>query len=660
MTKSLDRIVAILRELKTRSLSLVDSSEEMRASGNLLLEEACSLATDLQSIADDQRQEYILEGAGLGSWDWWLETNEVKFDSRWCGMLGLKLEETIQSLSSWDSRVHPEDKEKAYRDIKAYLAGETPVYENIHRMMHADGHWVWILDRGRTSEFDSNGKPIRFTGTHLDVTDFMEQQSLSEEIQRIAKIGGWELDAATGETRWTPETYRIHGIPEGTPTNSIMGINYYAAHDRGRIKRYVEECLKGKAYHDVFEFIDAKGSKKWVEVMGKPVFDSTGRVYKVAGTFQDISEKFEKNEENRFILEVLGIGLWKYNPVSQELFWDKGMHALYEIPETANKDSLGLYKAWENSLAKEAKSRVSVELQLALKGEKEFDTTLEIDTKSQGRKAIAARGKVKRNEQGDPIMMYGINYDRTKEEKIASELELEKLKSIRNAKLASLGEMSAGIAHEINNPLAIIHGTIRVLAKVASDEEQLAKKVETIHLATERIAKIVKSLRKFSRTSDKSTFKGHFLSEIVNESLVLTNAKARSHSTQITLESKSAGKILCDDIEIEQVLVNLINDAIDAIQHLNERWITLEVHENENQVILRVRDSGPRISPDVEKKMFEPFFTTKPVGKGTGLGLSISKGILDEHHASIELLGDDPHTCFEICFPKMEDKKDVI
>jgi signal transduction histidine kinase len=82
----------------------------------------------------------------------------------------------------------------------------------------------------------------------------------------------------------------------------------------------------------------------------------------------------------------------------------------------------------------------------------------------------------------------------------------------------------------------------------------------------------------------------------------------------------------------------------------------LQLKEDAGQVVLRIIDSGTRISPEVEKKMFQPFFTTKPVGQGTGLGLSIVKGILDEHQATIELVTDTTHTCFEIRFPKSEEK----
>ena len=101
--------------------------------------------------------DLALEGANLGIWDWYLIDNSVRFDSRWAAMLGLDYSKIDMELSTWESRVHPDDLEKCYADIKAYMDGETELYENIHRMKHANGHWVYILDRGRFSDWDENG-----------------------------------------------------------------------------------------------------------------------------------------------------------------------------------------------------------------------------------------------------------------------------------------------------------------------------------------------------------------------------------------------------------------------------------------------------------------------------------------------------------------------
>ncbi len=230
-------------------------------------------------------------------------------------------------------------------------------------------------------------------------------------------------------------------------------------------------------------------------------------------------------------------------------------------------------------------------------------------------------------------------------------IELERAKAHHNAKLASLGEMSAGIAHEINNPLAIIAGTVRLLKKHRDNVEKFEAQTETITKAATRIEKIVLGLRKFSRTSEGSIFKTEFLADIVSESLVITGAKTKLHSVLVKTNIQEGLTLSCDSIEIEQVLINLINNGVDAIKEQREKWIQINAFTESNQVVVQVMDSGPGISQEVEEKIFQSFFTTKIVGEGTGLGLSVSKGILDQHKATIKVLRTVKNTCFEIRFP---------
>ena len=106
-------------------------------------------------------------------------------------------------------------------------------------------------------------------------------------------------------------------------------------------------------------------------------------------------------------------------------------------------------------------------------------------------------------------------------------------------------------------------------------------------------------------------------------------------------------------------MVNLINNAIDAVKKNSTKWVQVDLFEDGTAIILQVRDSGTGLSEEAQKKLFQPFFTTKPVGQGTGLGLSIVKGILDEHQATIEVITTEPNTCFEIRFKKAEVRQDA-
>lgn len=148
---------------------------------------------ELSSADLIERLDLALEGADLGIWDWDLRDNSVQFDRRWCTMLGLVHAETPMVLETWSSRVHPDDIAGCYADIGAHVEGRTDHYQNVHRMRHADGTWRFIMDRGRISGRDANGAPIRFTGTHLDVTALKvaETRVRREQQARIAVLTHW-------------------------------------------------------------------------------------------------------------------------------------------------------------------------------------------------------------------------------------------------------------------------------------------------------------------------------------------------------------------------------------------------------------------------------------------------------------------------------------
>lgn len=245
----------------------------------------------------------------------------------------------------------------------------------------------------------------------------------------------------------------------------------------------------------------------------------------------------------------------------------------------------------------------------------------------------------------------GIAKDITEELLNKSELDLAKLKSAQSAKMASLGEMSAAIAHEINNPIMMIEGTINLLNKYINDPENYAKKIDNIIMSCKRITKIVGGLKKFSRTGSEAILAPHNLCQIVNEVLELIS------NPNVTVDFKTDLQILCDEIEIEQVLINLINNATQAAKDSPDPWVKISIFEKQSYVVLWVENSGPLIPDEIRFRIFEPFFTTKAIGKGTGLGLWISKGILDEHHASFELLSGRKNTCFEIKFNKIDASK---
>lgn len=139
------------------------------------------ISDETDILEQKTRLELVLEGTHLGMWDWYPQTNEVMFDDNWAEMLGYKLSEITPSLEAWESRVHPDDIEQCFADIHAHIEGKTDYYENVHRMRHKNGEWLYILDRGKIAERDKNGQPVRFTGTHTNITQLRKVQDELEK-----------------------------------------------------------------------------------------------------------------------------------------------------------------------------------------------------------------------------------------------------------------------------------------------------------------------------------------------------------------------------------------------------------------------------------------------------------------------------------------------
>lgn len=237
-------------------------------------------------------------------------------------------------------------------------------------------------------------------------------------------------------------------------------------------------------------------------------------------------------------------------------------------------------------------------------------------------------------------------------------LDEERLRSLQSAKLASLGEMAGGIAHEINNPLAVITSTMKMMRNLLDrkklTEELLLESISNVEVTVLRTSKIITGLRTVSRSSDTFTKENVVAREFFEDVLGLCSEKFKNNNVRLEVDLSSSSfdrTILCDRVQLSQVLINILGNAFDAVQGLKERWVKIDLSEEGSSDIITVIDSGAGIGTEIAEKMFYPFFTSKEVGKGTGLGLSISKSIMERHGGSI-LLRKHPNTCFALIIPK--------
>jgi C4-dicarboxylate-specific signal transduction histidine kinase len=246
---------------------------------------------------------------------------------------------------------------------------------------------------------------------------------------------------------------------------------------------------------------------------------------------------------------------------------------------------------------------------------------------------------------------------------LCSDLRLQKKAQatlLQSNKMASLGEMSSGLAHELNNPLTIMEGQLRRLKDYMYDED--ITKEETVDLVDKvqrnlgRAVKIIKSFRSISRKGDQDPFLPVRLEDLLDEVRELTEKRLENNNIEFQILFKNKDlSIACKKSSLLQVFINLINNAVDAIEHCDKKWIKLHIIEKERKILCTIMDSGDGVSLENQVKLFEPFFTTKDIGKGTGLGLSISRSIVEEHSGSLTYTDSMKSSCFVIALPIAQD-----
>ncbi|MEC4678566.1 MAG: ATP-binding protein [Nitrospirota bacterium] len=264
----------------------------------------------------------------------------------------------------------------------------------------------------------------------------------------------------------------------------------------------------------------------------------------------------------------------------------------------------------------------------------------------------------------DEIGLLATSFNRMASELQTRETDLKSAQAalVQSEKMAAFGQLGAGIAHEVKNPLAGILGYAQLALRKADKESLLAKQLRIIEKETKRCKTIIENLMKFSR-QEKTEKTPIQLNQVLEDAVVIVDHQLTINKVKIEKQiSENLPTIAGNANQLQQVLMNLMINAQQAMPEGGT--VSLKTWLDGDQVQVCVRDTGPGMPPEVQKKIFEPFFTTKPVGKGTGLGLSVSYGIVKDHYGEILLeskLGEG--TTFTLSFPvmdlRLENKEEV-
>jgi PAS domain S-box-containing protein len=229
-----------------------------------------------------------------------------------------------------------------------------------------------------------------------------------------------------------------------------------------------------------------------------------------------------------------------------------------------------------------------------------------------------------------------------------TEAKIQTENIVHRARMAAVGEMSAGVAHEVNNPLAVITGHCSIIEGHISRDEvdltDLKERLEKVKKAALRAAKIVSGLLLFSRDSRSDVMQPVSLKRLVDDSLLFSIERFKQNDIALEIADVPDIQVRGNSNELSQVVINLINNAHDAVRNEKVKKVSIDFElrpqagqSTNGLVAISVTDSGPGVPAEIRSKIMQPFFTTKEIGKGTGLGLSISRGIAERHGGRLYL-----------------------
>ncbi|WP_419659596.1 two component system sensor histidine kinase [Desulfosarcina variabilis str. Montpellier] len=602
----------------------------------------------------------ILEATSAGTCEWNYQTGEVHLNPRWAEIMGKTLEELepigVQTLTN---SAHPDDLPRIRHILGQLISREVDYFDLEFRQPHKDGSWVWVNSRGKIVEWTEDGKPLCISGTNLDIT----QRKQDEEAQRLtrvvfekAPIGIWHLglagevfdvnEAGCASLGYTREELRRMTIFDLDPDFSP---EQYAA---------TAAILRAAGFH----VLESRQRRKNGELFPVQVISNLVRFenQEICVAFiQDITERKKYMEDLRQLRNYLAniidsmpsvlVGVDLEGRVTQ---WNRRAEQV-----TGLLSNQALTKPLESVFARLA------------------DQMAPIKTAIQERRTISASKVTRRAEQETryeditifPLVANGVEGAVIRVDDVTEQVRMEEM-MVQTEKMLSIGGLAAGMAHEINNPMAGMLQTAMVLenrlttrlhipanqkaAEAAGttmeaieqfmQDRRIHEMLATIKNTGHRVVALVENMLSFARKSEaklSTTDLGMLMDKTVELAGTDYDLKKGYDFRKITIVKEYAGapvSAACESAKIQQVLLNLFRNGAQAMQEaaIESPMFILRTRldHNPDMAVMEIEDNGPGMDETTRKKIFEPFFTTKPTGVGTGLGLSVSYFIITEDH----------------------------
>ena len=488
-------------------------------------------------------------------------------------------------------------------------------------------------------------------------------QALDQRVSYISAV----LDATPGFVSWFDKDFRYQGVNwalasfYGMAPEKFTGqkVGFIVGRETEHLHGFLERVFAHKdlvAPCEIEVPVIYQGETRRFLISGRTYDDGNGAV--IVGidiTRQKAAERQLADREALLarLLEVLPLGLYVKDLTrsGRYVIWNPMME---RISGMSAKQAIGRLDQ-ELYEASEANRLRRIDKWLIHSDGQPLDVPEERLLRRDGKTALTHTYRVPvLGEGGKPGLILGVVEDITNDREREQQVRQQQARLFAASKLASLSDISGAVAHEINNPLAVILGHARrlILADAGPDVVHSADKIQ---IMSHRIEGIVRSLRAFARDADDDAIEVHLVASLVDSAVQLCSERFRAVGIDFTVESGPKDlAIECRKTQITHCLLNLLFNAFDATRPLPSRWVRFEVSDHGDTIKLAVTDAGKGIAEGLRDKLGQPFFSTKEQGKGAGLGLSTARGIAESHGGRLDYDAGSPHTRFVITLPKVQ------
>ena len=591
-------------------------------------------------LESEKRLRFALEGANEGLWDWRIDTGDVYFSAAAEIMLGYEPGEMERRAGgTWDQSLHPDDMPAVQRAIDEHVAGNTPAYEAEYRCRTKQGGWKWILGRGKVVERKPDGSPLRMTGIHIDITE--RKQAEETRARLIAILDATPDFVAICDADFTTiymnsAGRRLLGIAEDEDlTGRWIGRTYPE-----RIRKLIFDEAIPTARRDGFwrgesAFLSADGREHPATQVVLAHRNRSGVIDSFSTVIRDDTERLraevavrESEERHRLLFEENPIPLLVIDAETL-MFLSVNAAAVrqygYSRAEFTRMSITDIRPDEDAPLAlarAAAPPEVRGQRSGAYRHRRKDGSTVIVE--------IVSRDFVFAERHARLVLAIDVTEQRHLEDQLR-----------QSQKIEAVGQLAGGIAHDFNNLLTIIKGNVELALHQLPGGVPLRNDLEQIAHAASRAALLTRQLLAFSRKQVLSPAVLD-LNEVVADAERMLRRVIGEDITFITELAPAVSRVTADRGQLEQVLVNLVVNARDAMPTggvLTVATADVDLSPSEAAargilpgayVTIRVRDTGVGMDDATRSRIFEPFFTTKPVGRGTGLGLATVYGVVHQ------------------------------